>query len=78
MTSRTQLLLDEIDRDGSTRDSIAAMYADGIASQQQRVEADFVDWPTVNAALLRRYRPSGLNYIKARGWTLWGKKHHVV
>ena len=69
--SRTDALLAEIARPGSTRESIAALYADGLSAQFDSNTWDFVDWPSVNGALLQRYRPSGLDYIKARGWKLW-------
>jgi len=61
-------LLEEIARKGSTRESIAAVYAEGIAAH---IGSDPVDWPAVNRRLLKRYTPSGLDYIKARGWKLW-------
>ena len=67
--TRTEALLAEIDRKGSTRDSIAAVYADGIRAHlaAQKV-TDQVNWAVVNKALLDRYEVSGLNYIKAKAW----------
>ncbi len=50
---------------GSTRESIAVAYRLGIADQSL---GDFVDWPIVNKALLKRYTKSGLIYIKRRAW----------
>lgn len=61
----TQQLLAEMARKGSTRDSIAAIYRQGIIDHHW---GDFVDWPTVNKALLTRYTISGLTYIKAQAW----------
>lgn len=62
----TDRLLAEIQRDGSTRDSIAEIYREGI--KKHMLHFEIVDWPIVNRALLRRYKPSGLNYIKAVAW----------
>jgi hypothetical protein len=71
---RTDELLTEIARPGSTRESIAAIYARGIREHASKTlcDGDFVDWPTVNKAILTRYTVSGLNYIKAQGWKLAG------
>ena len=66
MNERTQSILDEIARPGSTQASIAAFYREGIRASLG--DHRFVDWPTVNAALLKRYKPSGLNRIKALAW----------
>ena len=66
--SRTALLLAEIQRPGSTHATIARIYADGLLHHHR---TDFVDWPTVNTALLKRYRPSGLDRIKRLAWTLY-------
>lgn len=63
--TRTEQLLAEIARKGSTRDSIAAVYRLGIVDQHL---GDLVDWPTVNMALLKRYKASGLKYIKEKAW----------
>lgn len=64
----------EIARTGSTRDTIAAIYAEGIRAIQRDEEPDFVDWPTVNSSLERRYTQSGVEYVKARGWKLWEQR----
>jgi hypothetical protein len=66
--SRTAALLAEIARTGSTRESIALVYRDGIRANLEAPSSDVVDWPTVNAALLQRYTVSGLDYIKKRAW----------
>lgn len=63
--TRTQQLIAEIARQGSTRDSIAAVYRQGIMNQRW---GDYVDWPTVNKALSKRYTVSGLKYIKTQVW----------
>jgi len=61
--------LAEIARPGSTRETLAAVYRQGIAAQYNRDgAAEFVDWPTVNHALLKRYTKSGLIYIKRLAW----------
>ena len=62
--SRTMEIVAEVERRGSTRESIAAVYRKVIT----RPTRDFVDWPTVNRAILARYRPSGLRYIKRLAW----------
>lgn len=65
---RTEALLAEIARKGSTRESIAKVYRDGLRANLQQIPAEWVDWPSVNGALLKRYTPSGLDYIKALAW----------
>ena len=62
--SRTQSILDEIARPGSTRESIAASYRVG-----QRGLHEFIDWPSVRRALRRRYTPSGVDYIDTLAWS---------
>lgn len=64
--SMTDKLIAEIQRDGSNRKSIAAVYREGIWMDSNDCER--VDWPSVNAAILSRYSVSGLNYIKAQAW----------
>lgn len=65
--SLTAALLAEIDRAGSTRDSIAAIYRQGVIACFNG-KYDVVDWPTVNRKLLTRYEESGLFYIKRIAW----------
>lgn len=55
----------EFHRLGSTRDTIAAAYA--VALQSQRG----IDWAAINAEIMTRYSPSGLNYIKRRAWAIY-------
>lgn len=64
---RTEAMLAEITRPGSTRTSIAAVYREGIVANL-KLGTDFVDWPSVNAALLQRYTVSGLIYIERLAW----------
>jgi hypothetical protein len=65
---RTEAILAEIARPGSTRETIAASYQLGIIDCEWEGRSDFIDWPTVNRALLARYTASGLNYIKQLAW----------
>lgn len=69
---KTSCRKSEVLRQGSTRKSIAAVYRAGIVAfrQQQlrREPNDFIDWPTVNGEILKRFTPSGLNYIKQQAW----------
>lgn len=70
--NRTETILAEVARDGSTRNSIADVYGQAIRSWHRLGSRpdpnDFIDWPTVNGAILKRFKPSGLNYIKQRAW----------
>lgn len=66
--TRTEQLLAEIARTGSTRDSIAAVRRTQMTYSLVRHNEDFVDWPTVNKALRKRYTVSGLHYIKTQAW----------
>jgi hypothetical protein len=49
------------DRD-ATRKSVATAYRAGLA------RIDEIDWPAVNKAILAKWSPSGLAWIKARAW----------
>lgn len=64
--TRTETVVAEVERPGSTRKSIAAAYRAAIG--MAIIGDDFIDWPTVNRAILKRYAPSGLIYIKRRAW----------
>lgn len=72
MSNRTQDIVDEVNRPGSTRKSIAAVYRAALLAfraQERRTELnDFIDWPTVNGAIRKRYTVAGLNYIKRQAW----------
>lgn len=73
MMGRTEDVLAEIARPGSTRDSIAAVCAAGIRRHFGSDAAwDVGDWPTVTAALRQRYTWSGVDYILQLGWKLSG------
>lgn len=57
-------LMAEIQRKGSTRNSIASLYREAIIFGGNNA----VDWARVNQAILGRYTVSGLNYIKYLAW----------
>ena len=44
----------------------ADLYADGL----QTYGPDGVDWRQVNGAILRKWTPSGLEWIKRRAWRI--------
>lgn len=46
------------------RDEAADLYADGLATYGP----DGMDWKQVNGAILRRWTPSGLDWIKKKAW----------
>jgi hypothetical protein len=50
----------------ANRDEVAHEYADLLVSYRE------TDWPALNAAILRRWSPAGLAYIKQRAWRLAG------
>lgn len=64
-------LLAEIANFSMTRDDVATTYALSIASS----ERDRVDWGKVNAAILDRWSPHALRYIKGRAWRQLEKMH---
>lgn len=58
-----------------TRDTLALVYARAIrycyeANESGGFATDRVDWSAVNGAILKRYKASGLNYIKKEAWKL--------
>ncbi len=53
---------------GMTRDSFARLYADALCDLQ---DGRPVDFSRINEAILTRYAPSGLAYIKALAWKLF-------
>lgn len=67
--SIAQQILAEIDRRGATRLSIAAIYQQAIRQCRASGNMDAVDWPSINFAILDRYKPSGLNFIKRLAWS---------
>lgn len=61
--AREDRLIAEVNRKGSTRHTIAALYREAIICG-----ANSVSWPNVNAAILNRYSVYGLDYIKKCAW----------
>lgn len=61
-------LLREIDRTGSTRASIAAAYQQMLRNRRRGSAWHPIDWPAVNGALRKRFKPSGVAYIERQGW----------
>ncbi len=51
---------------GLTRDSVALTYAMALRSS----ERPSIDWGKVNRAIIARWSPAALNYIKERAWRL--------
>ena len=60
--SASDNLIDVLTHPDANRDEIAAWYAAVIRYQPD------ADWPALNRAVLRRYKPSGLEYIKRKAW----------
>lgn len=58
------ILLDDVKDQRMTRDEVALSYALAI-----RKHTD-VDWPTVNQAILERWSPYALRYVKTEAWKL--------
>ncbi len=52
------------------RDDIAQDYAYAVLCSTETGGTQEIDWQKVNAAILGRYSPSGLRYIKDRAWRL--------
>lgn len=67
----TQTICDEIEQ-GFTQKDIALTYAMAIKSQAHG--ADEPDWPTINKAILARWKMSGLERIKKRAFDLLSGK----
>jgi hypothetical protein len=63
LVGSTQVILNEIAL-GITQDGLALTYALAIASEQRGV--DQPDWRAINAAIVTKWRPSGLGRIKKR------------
>lgn len=57
-------MLREIADPRMTRDDVAITYAFGLR------QPDDVDWPTVNHAILDRWSPYALRYIKEKAWRI--------
>jgi hypothetical protein len=50
----------------ANRDEMADKYADLL----MRYEPTWKKWPTLNLAILDRWSPAGLRYIKQKAWRL--------
>jgi hypothetical protein len=64
------VMLNEIAQPETTRKMIAETYAMSIVSEAENGEV--VDWANVNAAILKRWSRSGLEYIKKQAWKRFG------
>ncbi len=62
-----RIILEEIAMPKMTRDGVAQTYAFCL---RQRV-LDRIDFQPINQAILARWRPSALEYIKRRAWELY-------
>lgn len=58
---RLGFILEAVKEPWATRDDIAAEYSAGL-------RYGCSDWPKANAAILERWTPSGLAYIKRKAW----------
>jgi hypothetical protein len=54
----------EIAHPRATRDDVARAYALAL------LDMESVDWPEVNRAIIERWSPSALGYVKDRAWEL--------
>jgi hypothetical protein len=59
-------LLDEIADKRLTRDDVAMTYAMSLVSD----ERNRISWQTVNYAIIDRWSPSALKYIKDKAWRM--------
>lgn len=66
IASPQEQILGEIGLKSFTRDDVALTYAFCIRQNHE------VDFATVNAAILERWSPSALEYIKAKAFKLLG------
>lgn len=73
--TRTEELVKAIQA-GQTRAVVARIYAKGIADSVGGLNV--VDWPTVNGAALKRWKPSGLNWIKKMAWRLYHRGERSI
>lgn len=64
----TDVLLNEIAHKECKRDDVAAIYALAILSSEK------TDWKAVNAAIMKRWSVSSLNYIKTLAWKMIERK----
>lgn len=56
------IILEAVDDYGSTRDSVALVYAMALRTNYA------TDWRKVNTAIIERWSPSALEYIKRKAW----------
>lgn len=63
----TQVIQNEIAQ-GLTQRQIATTYAMALVSDARG--ADTPDWPTINRAILAKWKMSGLERIKKRAWDI--------
>ena len=63
-------LLDEIASPGVTRRMVALTYAFAIYSSERNT----VDWPRVNRAIMDRWSPYAMEWIKREAWKLVEEK----
>lgn len=61
-----KIVLQEIEN-GASRDRVAQALA--LALREVRGDGSFIHWPPINKAILKRWKPSGREYIfrRARG-----------
>lgn len=64
MTAMESVLYDDLADPRCTRRNVAQSYA---AVMRYTPDAD---WGAINAAILERYRPSGLEFIKQEAWKI--------
>lgn len=63
---REELIFRVISHPRATRDAVAGTYAILLLEMRDR-RAEY-DWPKINAAILEKWSPSGLEYIKRSAW----------
>jgi len=50
-----------------TRDDVVDDYAELLYDRALGID---IDWPSINMAIIERWSPAGLQYIKDRAWKL--------
>jgi len=63
LVNTTNLIMQEIADKRVKRRSVAMTYAFAIRSSEK------TDWPKVNQAIINRWSPSALNWIKKQAWS---------
>jgi hypothetical protein len=64
------VILRDIDDKRIHREQVATVYAELI--RQNAADGTDFPWPEINAAILKRWSPSGLVWIKERAWKISG------